>query len=194
LAGTEDQGDFAFATVIGCSDSRAPVELIFDAGVMEIFTIRVAGNVVDSNEAGSAEYGVAHVKTPVVVILGHTQCGAVTAATRELDGRGRPLERNIQPLLDNIFPAVRRSREAYPDLHGDDSIPKAIEENVWQAMTDLFMISPEVRRLAAEGRVKVVGGIYDLETGRVAWLPEERAAEILALANKNPDRVVGDGR
>ena len=78
-AGTENQGDHAYATVITCSDSRVPVELIFDAGVMDIFVIRVAGNVCDTDEVGSIEYGLAHVHTPILVVLGHTQCGAVTA-------------------------------------------------------------------------------------------------------------------
>ena len=71
-AGSEDQGDHAYATVITCSDSRVPVELIFDAGIMDIFVIRVAGNVCDVDERGSIEYGLAHVNTPVLVVLGHT--------------------------------------------------------------------------------------------------------------------------
>ena len=108
LAGKEDQGKYAYATVITCSDSRVPVELLFDTGVMDTFVIRVAGNVVDVDEAGSIEYGLAHVKTPVLVVLGHTQCGAVTAVTHAIHGTGHPLERNIPQLVDNIEPAVRR--------------------------------------------------------------------------------------
>ena len=81
LADAESQGKYAYATVISCSDSRVPVELIFDAGIMDIFVIRVAGNVCDSDEIGSIEYGLAHVKTPVLVVMGHTKCGAVTAVT-----------------------------------------------------------------------------------------------------------------
>lgn len=101
-AGTENQGDHAYATVITCSDSRVPVERIFDAGIMDIFVIRVAGNVCDVDEAGSIEYGIAHVNTPVFVVLGHTQCGAVTAVTHAVHGTGHALERNIPPLVDNI--------------------------------------------------------------------------------------------
>jgi len=102
-AGKEDQGNHAYATIITCSDSRVPVELIFDAGVMDIFVIRVAGNVCDTDEIGSIEYGLAHVHTPVFVMLGHTQCGAVTAVTHALHGKGHALELNIPPLVDNII-------------------------------------------------------------------------------------------
>nr|WP_320009439.1 carbonic anhydrase [uncultured Desulfobulbus sp.] len=92
LAGQEDQGDHAYATVITCSDSRVPVEILFDAGVMDIFVIRLVGNVLDVDEVGSVEYGLAHVHTPVFVVLGHTQCGAVTAVTNAVQGHGHPLD------------------------------------------------------------------------------------------------------
>ncbi len=101
-AGKENQADHAYATIISCSDSRVPVERIFDAGIMDLFIIRVAGNVVDTDEAGSIEYGLAHVKTPLFVVLGHTQCGAVTAVTEAIQGHGHALEINIPPLVDNI--------------------------------------------------------------------------------------------
>ena len=108
-AGKENQGDYAYATVITCSDSRVPVELVFDAGIMDIFVIRVAGNVCDTDEVGSIEYGLSHVNTPVLVVLGHA------------------LELNILPLVDNIEPAVHRAMELYPHAQGDEIIPLAIE-------------------------------------------------------------------
>jgi carbonic anhydrase len=188
LAGEADQGNYAFATVISCSDSRVPVELIFDAGVMDIFVIRVAGNVCDTDEIGSIEYGLAHVHTPVFVMLGHTQCGAVTAVTHAVHGKGHPLERNIPPLVDNIIPAVERAMEAHKDVHGDAIIPYAIEENVWQGIEDLFLNSPATRTLVKAGRVKVVGAIYDVGTGKVSWLPEEKVDTILKAVEVNPDR------
>jgi len=139
LAGSENQGKYAYATVITCSDSRVPVELLFDAGVMDIFVIRVAGNVCDIDEIGSIEYGLAHVHTPVFVMLGHTQCGAVTAVTHSLLGKGHAFERNIPPLVDNIIPAVKKAMNDHKNIHGDDIIPYAIEENVWKGIDDLFM-------------------------------------------------------
>jgi len=187
-AGTENQGDHAYATVLTCSDSRVPVELIFDAGVMDIFVIRVAGNVCDTDEIGSIEYGLVHVHTPVLVVLGHTQCGAVTAVAHTLHGNSEPFERNIPPLVDNIIPAVKRAMHTHADVHGDAIIPYAIEENVWQAVEDLYMESPAVRMIVKSGKAKVVGAIYDVATGRVKWLPDEPVDKILQRVESDPDK------
>lgn len=188
-AGKEDQGNHAYATVITCSDSRVPVEFIFDSGIMDIFVVRVAGNVCDTDEIGSIEYGLAHVNTPVLVVLGHTQCGAVTAVTHAVHGKGHAMERNIPALVDNIEPAVRRAMEKHPDIKDDTIIPFAIEENVWQAVEDLFMASAATRNIVKEGKAKVVGAMYDVGTGKINWLPEEKVAEILAKAEANPKRA-----
>lgn len=190
LAGTESQGDHAFATVITCSDSRVPVEAIFDAGIMDIFVIRVAGNVCDVDERGSIEYGLAHVHTPVLVVLGHTQCGAVTAVTHALQGHGHELERNIPDLVANIKPAVKKAMEIHPDITGDAIIPMAIEENVWTGIEELFMESPVTRDFVSKGFAKVVGAIYDVGTGKVNWLPEDKTFEILEKVEASPDKAV----
>lgn len=190
LAGKEDQGDHAYATVITCSDSRVPVEILFDAGIMDIFVIRVAGNVLDVDEIGSVEYGLAHVNTPAFVVLGHTQCGAVTAVTKTVQGHGHPLERNIPPLVDNIIPAVKKAIADNPKAHGAEVIPYAIEENIWQGIEDLFMKSPISRDLVNEGKVKVVGAIYDVSNGKISWLPEAKSTEILKKVEANPKRAM----
>lgn len=187
-AGKENQGDHAYATVISCSDSRVPVERIFDAGVMDIFVVRVAGNVVDGDEAGSIEYGLAHVNTPVLVVLGHTQCGAVTAVTDAVQGHGHALEVNIPALVDNIQPAVERAIAAHPEAKGKDVVPYGIEENVWQGIEDLFMRSPASREMVKSGKAKVVGALYDVGTGAVNWLDEAKVAAILAKVEENPKR------
>lgn len=189
-AGTENQGNHAYATVITCSDSRVPVERLFDAGIMDIFVIRVAGNVCDVDEVGSIEYGLSHVNTPVLVVLGHTQCGAVTAVTQGILGQGHALERNIPPLVDNIEPAVRRAMAKHPNVHGKDIIPYGIEENVWQGIEDLFLSSPSTRDLVNSGKVKVVGAIYDVGTGKVSWLPEMKVGQILANVEADPGRAL----
>lgn len=186
LAGRENQGDYAYATVITCSDSRVPVELIFDAGVMDIFVIRVAGNVCDTDEIGSIEYGLAHVNTPVLVVLGHTQCGAVTAVTQAVQGHGHKLERNIPALVDNIVPAVKRAIAKHADVQGEAIIPYAIEENVWQGVEDLFTKSPAVRAIVKEGRAKVVGAIYDVGNGKIEWLGTEKVDEIMKRVEASP--------
>ena len=190
LAHREDQGDHAFATVISCSDSRVPVELIFDAGIMDIFVIRVAGNVCKVDEIGSIEYGLAHVHTPVLVVLGHTSCGAVSAVTSAVQGKKLELERNIPPLVAPIKPAVERAMKLHPEKKGIEIVPYAIEENVWQGVNDLFMASPATRNLVKSGAVKVVGAIYDIASGRVNWLPEAKVTEILKQVEANPKRAM----
>lgn len=188
-AGSEDQGKHAFATIITCSDSRVPIERIMDAGIMDIFVVRVAGNVIDGDEAGSIEYGLAHVHTPVLVVLGHTQCGAVKAVTAAIQGKGHALERNIPALVDNIQPAVERAMAAHPEAKGADIVPYGIEENVWQGIEDLFMRSPAAREMVKSGTVKVVGAIYDVGTGKVNWLPEAKTGEILKKVEADPKRA-----
>ncbi|SMC74432.1 carbonic anhydrase [Desulfocicer vacuolatum DSM 3385] len=189
-AGSENQGDHAYATVITCSDSRVPVEAIFDAGIMDIFVIRVAGNVCDVDERGSIEYGLAHVNTPVLVVLGHTQCGAVTAVTQAVLGHGHALERNIPALVDNIIPAVKKAMADHPEIQGEDIIPMAIEENIWTGIEELFMESPATRNLVAAGKVTVVGAVYDVGEGTIKWLPQEKSMEILKKVEENPDKAV----
>jgi len=189
-AGTENQGDHAYATIITCSDSRVPVELIFDAGIMDIFVIRVAGNVCNVDEVGSIEYGLVHVKTPVLVVLGHTQCGAVTAVTHALQGKGHALERNIPPLVESIKPAVKRAIEQHAAVKGDKIIKYATEENVWQGIENLFLISPATREIVKKGKAKVVGAIYDVSTGKVKWLSEEKVKNILNQVEANPKRAI----
>lgn len=188
-AGSENQGDHAYATVITCSDSRVPVEAIFDAGIMDIFVIRVAGNVCDVDERGSIEYGLAHVHTPVLVVLGHTQCGAVTAVTHAVLGQGHALERNIPPLVDNILPAVKKAIADNPDVKGTDIIPMAIEQNIWTGIEELFLESPSTREFVKRGYAKVVGAIYDVGHGTIEWLPEEKTMEILKKVEENPDKA-----
>ena len=189
LAGSANQSDYAYATVLTCSDSRIPVEQIFDAGVMDLFVIRVAGNVCNTDEIGSIEYGLAHVKTPVLIILGHSQCGAVTAVTQQLQGKGHALERNIPPLVKSIEPAVQRALRDNPGLEGQMLIARGIAENVWSGIENLFLASPAVRELAAQDKVKIVGGVYDVGTGRIAWLPENKVQRLLGRVEVDPGRA-----
>lgn len=188
-AGSASQADYAYATVLSCSDSRVPVERIFDAGVMDIFVVRVAGNVCNTDEIGSIEYGLAHVRTPVLVILGHTQCGAVTAVTEYLQGHGHALERNIPPLIKSIEPAVKRAMQKNPNLTGPELVNEGIECNVWTGIENLFRASPAVRELASQGTVKVVGAIYDVGTGRINWLPENTVYRLLGRVEMDPSRA-----
>lgn len=190
LAGEEAQSQYAYATILTCSDSRVPVELIFDAGVMDLFVVRVAGDVCNTDEVGSIEFGLAHVHTPVLVVLGHTRCGAVTTAAQILEGSGlQRLEWNIPSLIDNIIPAVKRALKEHAELRGDAIVPYAIEENVWQSIHDLFLKSAAVRNHVKEGKVKVVGAVYDIGRGHVNWLPSSRVNEILGQVEASPDKA-----
>ena len=189
-AATESQGDHAYATILSCSDSRVPVELIFDAGIMDLFVVRVAGNVCNTDEIGTIEYGLAHVKTPVLVILGHDQCGAVTAVTQALQGRAHAFERNIPPLVASIRPAVERALREHPEAQGDAVIPHAIHANIWQAIENLFLASPTARNMVRECQVHLAPAMYHVGSGKVKWLPQENVLALLAEAEKNPARAI----
>lgn len=162
---TWENGQHPFATIIACSDSRVPVELVFDVGIGDIFSIRVAGNVCDVDEVGSIEYGVAHLHTPVLVILGHSSCGAVTAVTR-----GDKVHGSIPALVDNIAPAVKHAKHKHGSEFSEELLNAAIENNVWQSIEDLLTHSPDARELVEKGELIVEGAIYDLHTGEVIWL------------------------
>lgn len=171
-------GQHPFVTILSCSDSRVPLELVFDQGIGDIFVIRVAGNVCGPSEMGSIEYGVDHVGTPLLVVLGHTQCGAVTAATMGADVHG-----NIKPLVSRIAPAVTDAQSAHPDVHGKDLLPAATEANVWRSIEELLSHSSITRHRVQQGNLKVVGAIYDVKSGRVRWLGEHpRQAGLLTAA------------
>jgi carbonic anhydrase len=164
---TTKNGQRPIATVLSCSDSRAPVEVLFDQGVGDVFVVRVAGNVCNTDEIGSIEYGVDHLGTPIMVVLGHTHCGAVTAIATSAELHG-----SIPSLVKNIRSAVAKAQRENPDLHGKDLVPSAIEANVWQSIDDLLKNSSAVRARAKAGQVKVLGAIYDLQCGQVRWLGE----------------------
>jgi carbonic anhydrase len=162
---TAAKGQQPFATVLGCSDSRVPVEVLFDAGIGDIFVIRVAGNVADIDEAGSIEYGVDHLGTPLLVVLGHTRCGAVTAVLQNAQLHGC-----IPTLVENCKPAIEKAKAAHPELSGDALVDEAVKSNVLQVMDDLFKLSEAIRNRTKEGKVKVVGAIYDIESGKINWM------------------------
>jgi len=162
---TAAQGQHPLATVLTCSDSRVPAEIIFDQGIGDIFVVRVAGNVAAMDEIGSIEYAVDHLAVPLVVILGHSQCGAVTAV---LDDTKLPP--NIADLVAPIKPAVDKAREANPDAAKDVLLKAAITGNVWQAVEDMLRQSPIIREKVKDHQVQVVGALYDLDSGQVQWL------------------------
>jgi carbonic anhydrase len=154
------KGQHPFATVLTCSDSRVAPEIIFDQGLGDIFIIRDAGNVVEPVTLGSIEYGVEHLHTPLLVILGHEKCGAVAAA---LDTKGEP-EGNIGAILKKIMPAVKTAKKAGKDREG--TLDLAIQENVRNTYKNV-MKSKVVSELVHEGKLRIIGAEYYLGTGKV---------------------------
>lgn len=151
-----------FATILGCSDSRVPVEIIFDQGFGDLFVIRVAGNVVGENERGSIEFAVKSLNTPLVMVLGHENCGAVTAALSPAEDRQKEWE-GIQKLLNHIDPALQ---DIDPSLPLDQKIHIGVEANVRWSRRQLENI-PELQKNIEKGKLLIAGGIYELETGQV---------------------------
>ena len=167
-------GQTPMATVIGCSDSRVALERLFDRGIGDLFVVRVAGNVADTDEIGSAEYGTGHLHTPLMIILGHTKCGAVSAVAS-----GAVVHGSIPSLVDNIIPAVERARQANPGVSDKDLVPFAVRENVLESIASTLTHSEEIRDLVTEGKLRVVGAVYDIDTGVVDWLGEHPAQSAL---------------
>ena len=162
---TAGQGQHPFAMVLSCSDSRVPVELIFDQGLGDRFVVRVAGNVAATDEIGSMEYAVDHLSTPVVLVLGHSQCGAVTAVVENAKLPG-----SIGALVAPIKPAVAKAREENPGAGAEALVSAAVNANVFQAMEDVLQNSPLFKANVKAGKTKLVGATYELDTGQVQWL------------------------
>jgi len=149
-------GQKPYAVVLYCSDSRVPAEHIFDAGIGEIFGVRDAGNIADPFALGSIEYAVEHLHTPLLVVLGHTKCGAVTAACASDRAEG-----NVDAVVKEMQPAVQAA--------GKD-VAKAVEENLKCVLAKIRAKSAIASHLEKEGKLKIVGAVYSLETGAVSFL------------------------
>jgi len=153
-------GQHPHAEILSCSDSRVPPEIVFDQGLGDLFIIRVAGNVATDTEIGSLEYGAEHLHIPLIVVLGHESCGAVTAAVQ-----GGPPEGHIAALIDLIKPAVEKAR----GMPGDP-VANSVRLNVEWVVKQLRSSTPILSELVAHGKLRIVGAVYSIETGSVAWL------------------------
>jgi carbonic anhydrase len=159
-----------YATVLGCSDSRVPPEWIFDTGLGELFVVRVAGNVLGQEIAGTLQYAAAHLQVPLIVVLGHEGCGAISAALATKYA-GEQFRSRIQLLLASIVPGLPNLD---PTLSPEKQVSRAVESNVRWTVRQIVE-SPEGRARRAKGRLKVVGAVYEIETGRVRILPADAA-------------------
>ena len=154
-----------YATILGCSDSRVPPELIFDSGLGELFVIRVAGNVFSPEIAGSLQYAGAHLHTPLFVVLGHQSCGAVDAALKTRD-EGDCHHSRIQLLVDNILPGLL---SVDSNLSPQARTEQAVESNIRWTMRQILDTPEAQMRLHAE-KIKIVGAYFEIATGRVRFL------------------------
>ncbi len=176
-------GQHPFATVLTCADSRVPVEVVFDQGVGDLFVVRVAGNVATETQAGSIEYAVEHLHTPIVVVMGHRACGAVAAAagTAELPGQ-------LGGLIREIKPSVEQTQAANPGLSGDKLVAEAIKTNVWRSVEALISNSPVISEHVKQGKLSVIGAVYDLESAQINWLgPHPDESRLLNSAPAHGD-------
>jgi len=159
-------GQEPFATILGCSDSRVPAELVFDLGFGDLFVIRVAGNIVAPSQVGSVEFAAARFGTPLVVVMGHTQCGAITATLEELAGQATQ-SRNLRSIVDRVRPSVESVMAVGGDLDSATLIREAVRANVRASANHLRHGSEILERLIRDSGFLVVGAEYSLETGTV---------------------------
>lgn len=166
-------GQRPVAAILACSDSRVPLEIIFDQGLGDIFAIRVAGNICGPSELGSIEFAVKVTGTQLCVILGHTQCGAVTAA---LDGEKH--HDNIDELIAAIEPAIERATRSCNNVIPPQFLDICCRENVFLQMESLFRQSRVVREAIRQKQLVVVGALYDIEWGTATFLDTPHHVEV----------------
>ena len=162
-------GQQPFAIILGCSDSRVPAEIVFDQGLGDLFVIRVAGNIVAPSQVGSVEFAAARYDTRLVVVLGHSQCGAILATLEELQRPTENQSRNLRAIVDRVRPSVE-SLLATPLRHDRDGlVQQAVRANIRASVNHLRHGSELLEQLILQGGLQVVGAEYSLETGVVEF-------------------------
>ena len=162
-------GQKPFAIILGCSDSRVPAELVFDQGLGDLFVIRVAGNIVAPSQIGSVEFAAAQFETPLVVVLGHSQCGAVCSTIEALKKPNTQQSMNIRSIVDRIRPSVETLMETDLVNNEDELVHQAVRANVRVSVNQLRHGSVILEQLVSENRLQIVGAEYSLETGVVEF-------------------------
>jgi carbonic anhydrase len=157
-----------FAIVLGCSDSRAPAELVFEQGLGELFVIRVAGNVVSPSQVGSVEFAAERFGCRLVVVMGHTQCGAIDATLEAVEKGSPPASDNVMSIVERVRPAVEAARLGGGDRETVARLATRI--NVQMAVQHLRHGTPAIERLVTHEGMMVIGAEYDLESGRVEFI------------------------
>jgi carbonic anhydrase len=159
-----------FAIVLGCSDSRVPAEIIFDQGLGDLFVIRVAGNVVAPSGVGSVEFAAARFGTRLVVVLGHSDCGAVAATIEELQGVSQLHSQNLRSIVDRVRPSVESLLEVSSAWNQEELLRQAVRANIRMSANQLRHGSQLLEKFIQEDGLMVVGAEYSLENGLVDFL------------------------
>lgn len=161
------EGQWPIAVILGCSDSRAPAEYVFDQGLGDLFVVRVAGNIVAPSLVGSVEFAASQFGTRLVVVMGHTQCGAVTATLRAIEKSDGPSSSNVRSIVERIAPHL----QPLCDLELDPAarLLEGVRINALAAARELRESSDLIQELVRRGRVKIVAAVYDLATGVVSF-------------------------
>jgi len=160
-------GQNPFAIILGCSDSRVPAELVFDQGIGDLFVIRVAGNIVAPSLIGSVEYAVEMFGTSLVVVLGHTNCGAVIATLNESEQSTENRSPNLRSIVDRIRPTIAEFLDPEISLNRSDLLSHAIRANIRASVSQLQHGSEILERMVLNSGLLIVGAEYSLETGLV---------------------------
>jgi carbonic anhydrase len=160
-------GQEPFAIILGCSDSRVPAELVFDQGFGDLFVIRVAGNIVAPSQVGSVEFAASRFGTRLVVVLGHSQCGAISAALDELEGHATTESQNLRSIVDRVVPALEQLFKTYGPDRGESFFSDAVRANVRASANHLRHGSPLLEEMIRREGLLVVGAEYSLRTGLV---------------------------
>jgi carbonic anhydrase len=163
-------GQAPFAVVLGCSDSRVPAEIVFDQGLGDLFVIRVAGNIVAPSQVGSVEFAVEQFGTRLVVVLGHSRCGAVLATLDQLRRQPQDGSWNVRSIVGRIRPSVEPLLSTELHDRPDDLVREAVRANIRASANELRHGSPLIEQLTERGELLVVGAEYSLESGRVEFL------------------------
>ncbi len=158
-----------FAIILACSDSRVPIELVFDQGIGDLFVIRVAGNIVAPSQVGSVEYAARQFGTKLVLVLGHTNCGAVIATLNELAKREAHRSPNLRAIVDRIRPAIEPVLAHHEMGEGDEVLRDAVRANIRAAVSRLSHGSRMLETLIRDRELVVVGAEYSVETGTVEF-------------------------
>ncbi|MDP8237646.1 MAG: carbonic anhydrase [Candidatus Hatepunaea meridiana] len=162
---TFHSGQEPFVAILSCADSRAPVELVFDQGIGDVFSVRNAGNIYDDIELGSLELGVYKFNIPLLIVMGHTDCGAI-----KLGVQGDRLHGYMTKVIDHIIPVAEAVKRRHPDLSGEALETEVTKSNALRVVEEIIEHSEVFRKKIIDGELKIIAAMHDLKSGKVSWL------------------------